>query len=145
MAKRTANEKGMGHPPTKRRIETAGHKRKRNIAKEVPTDNQPIVKRKQISYQTSTQTLKVGRYPARTKGINGEVDTSTANHLEKAGEKKTSKKILPNETDSDDDFVANTMSSKSKGKAKKQSAAESYISGERNTMKLRKEKNEIKK
>ncbi|KAL9680245.1 hypothetical protein QQ045_018123 [Rhodiola kirilowii] len=109
MARKPATEDGLKRPPPKQPIQTTGHKRKRNTDKEVPAEKQPIVKRKQIPYQTSTQTLKVGRHPGHQKGINEVVVSTTANNKNKAGAKIASKKILPPETKSDDDFVANSM------------------------------------
>ncbi|KAL9667615.1 hypothetical protein QQ045_001978 [Rhodiola kirilowii] len=47
--------------------------------------NRTKMKRKQIPYQTSTQTLKVGRYPAHTKGINAIVDPNSAKQIKKQG------------------------------------------------------------
>ncbi|KAL9665710.1 hypothetical protein QQ045_000030 [Rhodiola kirilowii] len=72
----------MEHPPTKRPIQK-DHKRKRNTSKEVPQETEPKMKRKRIPYQTSTQTLKVGRYPAHTKGINATVDSNSAKQIQK--------------------------------------------------------------
>ncbi|KAL9689798.1 hypothetical protein QQ045_010188 [Rhodiola kirilowii] len=95
MAQKTATKDDHRQPPSKQPIQTPDRKWKRNTAKEDPKETQPQMKRKQIPYQTSTQTLKVGRYPAHTKGINEVVDTYTANNIKKtAGAKKTSKKII---------------------------------------------------
>ncbi|KAL9664856.1 hypothetical protein QQ045_020265 [Rhodiola kirilowii] len=66
----------------------------------------------------------VGKYPAHTKGITEVVDANTTRQIKKSAEaKKSSKKIIPHETESDDDFVANTMCAQSQG-TKKQTAAE---------------------
>ncbi|KAL9679579.1 hypothetical protein QQ045_017445 [Rhodiola kirilowii] len=126
MARKTANDDSKSPSPPTQAIHMPDRKRKRNTSKEIHAEIQPNLKRKQIPYQTSTQTLKVGRYPPHKKGSNETVDTNVAKQLRKpVGATKAHKKKLPAENNSDDDFVANTMSAKSQGNAKLQTAAES--------------------
>ncbi|KAL9688177.1 hypothetical protein QQ045_032594 [Rhodiola kirilowii] len=82
MARKTATKDDHRQPPSKQPIQTPDRKRKRNTAKEDPKETQPQMKRKQIPYQTSTQTLKVGRYPAHTKGINEDASVEKSDKLE---------------------------------------------------------------